>query len=171
MELEKSLFLFFGEEDLPWASLPLLCAWDASTACLMSGVGLCPGSKPTNPGCQSRVCGTLTTRPRGGPQILPFLTEDYVPSPTLIPLYGLGMVVFCLVKEESVRCSLCTYRNRMTLSCPATGSTRSAVLTLPWIVLVGYRYTKNIRFEEEYWNGSWFQFSFSFFLSPPPLKI
>uniref|UniRef100_A0A9L0IEY5 Mitochondrial S-adenosylmethionine carrier protein n=1 Tax=Equus asinus TaxID=9793 RepID=A0A9L0IEY5_EQUAS len=31
-----------------WAHLPLFCIWDASTAWLMSGVGLRLGSEPTN---------------------------------------------------------------------------------------------------------------------------
>ena len=49
------IFLFFfGEEDWLWAnicaSLPLFHMWDASMAWLMSGVGLCLGSKPANPG-------------------------------------------------------------------------------------------------------------------------
>ena len=41
--------------------------WNASTAWLMSGVGPCPGSEPTNPGCQSKAHGTLTTQPQGQP--------------------------------------------------------------------------------------------------------
>ena len=40
----------------------------------MSGVGLRPGSKPTNPGCQSRACRTLTTQPQGQALIYTFLT-------------------------------------------------------------------------------------------------
>ena len=41
--------------------------WDASTAWLMSGVGLCLGSEPANPGHQSRVHRTWTTWPWGWP--------------------------------------------------------------------------------------------------------
>ena len=47
-------FFFLCEEDSPraniWANSPLLCLWDASTAWLMSRVGLHPGSEPVNPG-------------------------------------------------------------------------------------------------------------------------
>ena len=52
--LKFIVFIVFAEEDGPQAnicaSLPLFCTWDATTAWLMSGVGLCLGSEPTNPG-------------------------------------------------------------------------------------------------------------------------
>ena len=51
--------LFLLEEGSPWANicanLPLLCMWDATTAWLMSGAGLHPGSEPTNPGPLKRT--------------------------------------------------------------------------------------------------------------------
>lgn len=38
--------------------------------------------------------------------------EDSVHCPTTIPLYGLGIVLLCLVKVESVQCYMCTYGNK-----------------------------------------------------------
>ena len=67
------IIIFFGEEDLPWANicanLLLLCMWVTATAWLMSRVSPRPGFEPVNLGPQSRVHGTLTTPPRGGPLI------------------------------------------------------------------------------------------------------
>ena len=52
--------------------------WDTSTAWLVSGVGLHPGSEPVNPGCPSGVCGTLTAQPRGQPQPQVLLCLDFL---------------------------------------------------------------------------------------------
>ena len=57
---------------------PPLCVWDASTAWLLSGVGLHPGSEPKNPGCRSRASRTLTTGCRAWPPNESFTSGDLV---------------------------------------------------------------------------------------------
>ena len=55
----QTYFVFFllrkSSSELSCANLPPLYMWDATTAWLTSGVGPHQGSKPMNPGCQSRV--------------------------------------------------------------------------------------------------------------------
>ena len=65
-------FLFFGEEDRPWANicanLPLFCTWVTSTARLdEQSVGQCPGSEPANPGPLKQNVRTSPPRLWAGP--------------------------------------------------------------------------------------------------------
>lgn len=66
-----------------------------------------------------------------------------------IPLYGLGVVLFCLLEVESVQGYVCTYRNK-TYAVTFCGVIRSAILGLLQVASVGYSCTKNTRFEEKY---------------------
>ena len=61
--------------------------WDASTAWLMSGVGLNLGSEPTNPGLPKRVHVTVTTQPWGLPSL--FCIKEVSPAAWMLVAVGL----------------------------------------------------------------------------------
>ena len=64
---------------------------DASTAWLVSGVGLYRGSEPENLGHQSGEHGTLTTQPQGWPRLQQFRGLTWNMGSTLGYMYSIDV--------------------------------------------------------------------------------